>query len=496
MEMRAESRELDKIYKRRDRYDIPEWQRERVWPPSKKQLLIDTILRGWHLPKFYFVKVSSNPDEYEVVDGQQRLVAIFEFYDNELALSEDSAKEFKAQCYKDLSEHLQDRFGDYKIEYDEIANATDKELKEFFQRLQKGMQLTSSENLNSIHSNLRDFTKRLSRHEFFKNKVAVHDKRYAHFDIVAKVAALEIDGIDGGLRYDDVKAIFESQANFSNRSNVAQRLRTTFDYLDRVFNKKSTLLRNRTIVQSFATLVCRIIQGGKQDGREETIRRFFEHFMEEFSRQIALGQDGTDRDYLQFQKTISANIRTSARIRNEILLRKLLVFDPSLLDCLGSSIVEESQLGNSLVATAGQIGSLIQQRNEEYSREHGEDLFKPTNKTTSVLRSLGQPILSYSQYQEWLDGLYFIFRESLGQRLEGIAPQSFVDVNTLRTAERHDVDHGKASKVAAKKRGIGKAFIKYSGATTPNTLDPEKFVLVQAKLLTALEADIRALKWK
>jgi uncharacterized protein with ParB-like and HNH nuclease domain len=191
MQMRTESRELDKIYKRRDRYEIPDWQREEVWSKEKKQLLIDTILRGWRLPKFYFLKVSTDPDEYEVVDGQQRLMAIFEFLDNELPLSDRSAKEFKAAYYKKLPEALSDRFDDYKIEYDEITDAADKDLKEFFQRLQEGLPLTSSEKLNSVHSNLRDFAKRLAKHDFFKNKVAINDKRYAHFDIAAKVAALD-----------------------------------------------------------------------------------------------------------------------------------------------------------------------------------------------------------------------------------------------------------------------------------------------------------------
>ncbi len=76
MQMRAEKRALDKIYKRRDRYEIPDWQRGEVWPREKKQTLIDTILREWKLPKFYFLKVATKPDEYEVVDGQQRLMSM------------------------------------------------------------------------------------------------------------------------------------------------------------------------------------------------------------------------------------------------------------------------------------------------------------------------------------------------------------------------------------------------------------------------------------
>src|SRR5665647_2207735 len=91
MQMISEKRALDKIYKRRDRYEIPDWQRGEVWDTSKKQQLIDSILRNWKLPKFYFLRTSEEAEEFEVVDGQQRLLAIFEFFDNVLALAPASA---------------------------------------------------------------------------------------------------------------------------------------------------------------------------------------------------------------------------------------------------------------------------------------------------------------------------------------------------------------------------------------------------------------------
>jgi len=69
MQMRAEKRALDKIYERRDRYAIPDWQREEVWPDEKKRLLIDSILRGWKLPKFYFLKVAPS----EILQGFARV---------------------------------------------------------------------------------------------------------------------------------------------------------------------------------------------------------------------------------------------------------------------------------------------------------------------------------------------------------------------------------------------------------------------------------------
>ena len=54
MKMEMRRRSIDKVYKRRDRIDMPDFQREEVWTDHQKRQLIDTVLRGWHLPKFYF----------------------------------------------------------------------------------------------------------------------------------------------------------------------------------------------------------------------------------------------------------------------------------------------------------------------------------------------------------------------------------------------------------------------------------------------------------
>jgi uncharacterized protein with ParB-like and HNH nuclease domain len=44
MKMRTEKRELDKIYKRRNRYEIPDYQRQEVWDVDQKRKLIDSTL--------------------------------------------------------------------------------------------------------------------------------------------------------------------------------------------------------------------------------------------------------------------------------------------------------------------------------------------------------------------------------------------------------------------------------------------------------------------
>jgi uncharacterized protein with ParB-like and HNH nuclease domain len=239
MKMTTGRRALDKVYKRRDRYEIPEWQRGEVWNTERKQQLIDSILRGWRLPKFYFVKWDD--DEYEVVDGQQRLTAIYEFFANELPLPDDSLTTFGGPYYKDLKQRLSDAFDDFEIEFDEIEDATEEELKQFFQRLQQGLPLTSSEKLNSVHSKLRDFARSLVKHSFFQTSVSLADTRLAYFDIATKTSAIEIEGIDTGLRFEDLKEIFEAQKNFSTSSAIAKRITAALDFSASPFRQKNRL---------------------------------------------------------------------------------------------------------------------------------------------------------------------------------------------------------------------------------------------------------------
>ena len=490
MRMTPGRRALDKIYKRRDRYEIPDWQREEVWDQRKKQQLIDSILRGWKLPKFYFVKTSE--DEYEVVDGQQRLQAIYEFFANEVPLPTSSAREFGGTYYKDLPQRASDAFDDFEIEFDEIEDATEEDLKQFFQRLQEGLPLTSSEKLNAVHSKLRDFCRRTAQHPFFQNKVTILNTRYAHFDVVVKAAAIEIEGVDAGLRFEDLKEVFEAQSNFSPTSAVARRLKAALDFLERAFPARNNHLKSRTIVQSLITLICRLVTTGRIDGLEEELRKFFEDFTRELSRQVELGQNATDSDVVTFQRSVNANVKSGARIRHEILLRKLLAKSPMLTSAFEPTVIAESGTSNRVNQLGMSISELVHIANKAYAGKHGEDLFKPTNNTTRALTRIGKSIADFDGYEQLIDDLYFLFRESVGQRLTSSWP-SFADVNTLRTDLRHDVDHGPSGKVRAKRRGHAETFAKYSGSGTPQTIEPSHLLLVQANLLTAIEADLKAI---
>ncbi len=412
---------------------------------------------GWKLPKFYLLKTNDEPEEIEVVDGQQRLTTIFDFFDNIHPLSAKSAKEFWGSYYFELPAVTSDAFGDFEIEYDEITDANERELKEFFQQLQQGLPLTSSEELNAVHSNLRNFCKKLAEHDFFKTCVVFSNKRYAFFDVTAKAVAIEIEGLNAGLRFDELKELFESQENFSSRSEVAKRVQSTLEFLKKSFQGRNAALRNRSIVQSVLTLAAQIVSAGRSAGYENEFGKFVEKFVSELVKQVELGVKATDLDYITFQKSVNANVRGAARTRNEIMLRKLFHTMPALAQTFDPAVIASAGPGETIERLASSVTELITKLIESFSKTSGHDLFKVTNKTIASHRLLAKQIRSHSDYTEFVDSCYFLFWEGPGQRLGDKTPSSFADINEVRVDLRHDVDHGKAGKVAAKRKKISRA---------------------------------------
>lgn len=84
------------------RLDVrPAYQREFVWDKGsesggkKQEDLIDSILNGYPINVMYWVRIGTNQageDMYEVLDGQQRIITMCKFYQNEISVPENGAR--------------------------------------------------------------------------------------------------------------------------------------------------------------------------------------------------------------------------------------------------------------------------------------------------------------------------------------------------------------------------------------------------------------------
>ena len=290
-----------------------------------------------------------------------------------------------------------------------------------------------------------------------------------------------------------MKELFESQQAFSSKSAVAKRLTATLDFLLKAFPERILFLRNRSVVQSIITVASRIVATGMQAGKEKAFADFSGKFMRELVRQVELGLSATDPDYTEFQRSVNANVKGGAKTRHTILMRKMFQSDPALAAIFEPDALKEAGLSAQVKAVGERIAEGLEQINDAYSAKHGKDLFKTTNKTTAALRKIQKSILDYNGYKDLLSDLYFLLWEGPGERLGQSIPESFKDINTLRTDLQHDVDHGKAGKVRAKRKNISSTFKKYGSGATPRTLDPAQFIVVQLNLLVAIERDLRTM---
>ena len=115
----------------------PKFQRGPVWAAPARSYLIDSILRGYPIPKL-LLRTSVDRDSRrtirDVVDGQQRLRTIIDFAENKLMLGPKAA-EYKGKRYADLEDEEKDAFLAYKLTCEQLINASDEDVLEVFLRI-------------------------------------------------------------------------------------------------------------------------------------------------------------------------------------------------------------------------------------------------------------------------------------------------------------------------------------------------------------------------
>lgn len=185
----------------------PQYQRAPVWLAQKKRLLIDSILRGYDLPKFYVSE--GQLFKYEVIDGQQRMRAIWEFVNLEFKLDESIVEgvNVKGYTYTELKkiDVLNKKFLNFPISLAVVSEYTQEEIRTLFARLQMGEKLNSVELRHALASNIGfGIIAMATTHSFFDEKESkIRNGRYKHQDYLDNALTLchydcsrNIKGID------------------------------------------------------------------------------------------------------------------------------------------------------------------------------------------------------------------------------------------------------------------------------------------------------------
>lgn len=114
----------------------PDFQRRSVWTDKAKSYLIDTVLRGKPMPKIIITqRLEGAKTVRVVVDGQQRLRAILEYYNGDFKISKAHNKDLFKFTYQTLPNNLDREFLKYELGVDLLFDTPYQELLDIFARI-------------------------------------------------------------------------------------------------------------------------------------------------------------------------------------------------------------------------------------------------------------------------------------------------------------------------------------------------------------------------
>ena len=311
----------------KDRIDTnPDFQRPAVWSRGQKQLLIDTILRGYDIPKLYWRKLSSKPDKYDVVDGQQRLRAIFGFQSGEFKISKDSdpidREGIAGLKYEDLTDDLRLQFDTYTLDVVVLTETDEDEVREMFLRLQNGTTLKAQEKRNAMPGRMRDAVKELVEHKFF-DRVAFKNSRYTHDLVAAQMVAIELNGGPCHIRDSALNRMYDEQKDFDINGTKAKKVKRVLNYLASTFPEKTPELERYSVI-SLYTIVSHCLERYAFSGREKALHDWLLQFETWRRAEVKKPEEDRDSDVVAYKERTShsTDAQDSIQWRHDFLLRK------------------------------------------------------------------------------------------------------------------------------------------------------------------------------
>ncbi len=179
----------------------PEYQRGAVWKEPQQKKLIDSVLRGYPLPLIYLhhkkkAVAGMQREDLEIIDGQQRINALYRFGENALKLfdpiKDDKVARFPnfiklapcpwASCdFVVLPDHLKEKFNNTELFIVKVTTENEDEARDLFIRLQAGLPLNAQEKRDAWPGGYTEFVlkfggkKEIARypgHVFFDKLIA------------------------------------------------------------------------------------------------------------------------------------------------------------------------------------------------------------------------------------------------------------------------------------------------------------------------------------
>ena len=237
------SADVETINKRlmKGKYYVPDFQRDYVWKDSQASKLIESIIMGLPIPAIFLAKNDDN-DKYYIIDGQQRLISIKRYYNNEFALK-DTFSSINNKTYDELEDTHRDRLDEYSLQLimirQEIPDDNNDSIYKIFERINtKGTKLYPQEIRSaSYHGEFNDLLSSYANDSRWIQFIHTKNNRKTHEELILRFFALYFD-------LDNYKAPMKHFLNIYMNKNKNFKLQAKSE-LDDIFNKTFTIVNNK-----------------------------------------------------------------------------------------------------------------------------------------------------------------------------------------------------------------------------------------------------------
>jgi hypothetical protein len=249
-------------------YANPEYQRGTVWTPAQKKRLVDSVLRGYPIPLIYLHHIqkqvkAAKRDDYEIIDGQQRINALYEYREGSFKLFDPVADEEEARfpsfiqqqaCpwggkrFDELTVSLQTQMLETPLNVVFIETDIANEARDLFIRLQAGMPLNSQEKRDAWPGKFTEYILKLAGkpeiarypgHDFFRDVMkAKANKRGEFRQLAAQMVMLYLTHKETGrfcdINRDSIDNFYHKHLDFDTAAPDVSRMAHILDELTRL----------------------------------------------------------------------------------------------------------------------------------------------------------------------------------------------------------------------------------------------------------------------
>jgi len=322
----------------RNKISYPDVQRDFVWTKPQMQLLIDSVLRGYDLPKIYLRKNPDDVSHFHVYDGQQRLTTLKKFANNEFALVHDADSvdiddndyEIAGKRFEELHEDVVVEFNNFNLDVVFMQDFTEKDSDEMFYRLQQGTSLNPAEKRRALQSDMKHIVKELSEHTIFgKNGFIIFSKnRYGFEDAVAKILHQFLNQDIVSISATNIVKTYMKNTELTTQKPDVVRVKKAMNFIDACFNqgnppglRKFAYLSLMTVVDDFLRIY------NITDFKNEFAKNYLEFEEKRITERLELPESEQDPEVVEYNNAARGdsvgNMKYRVKILKDLFLGKI-----------------------------------------------------------------------------------------------------------------------------------------------------------------------------